>query len=138
MSTAFNQYQNIQILSFSFTLNKSKKPIMSLSNAMRAEGLEPPNNILPGKAKRFSTNGKSSDRAGWVYLYPGNQLAQLASFGCKRTKTYHVWHLPRSSALLKCKAICIITTTLDGSNTQQSEFIQFLSLSITASTKEFI
>lgn len=121
-------YLNIQIRSLSFILYK---PVVTLPNAMRTKGLVPPKNIQPGVKKRFSTNGKSTDEAGWVYLYPGIQLAQLATYGCDRAKKKYVWHVPRSMALLKCTVIYLIITAPGSSNAKQTQFNQIQSISIT-------
>ncbi|MDO9142357.1 MAG: phage/plasmid primase, P4 family [Methylobacter sp.] len=61
---------------------------MNLSAAMRAAGFEPPNNIPAGQTVRFSTNGKSSDKAGWVHLFTDSKGAV---FGCNRTGEQHTW-----------------------------------------------
>lgn len=37
--------------------------------AMRARGLEPPAEIIPGKLHRFSPNGKRGDDAAWCKLF---------------------------------------------------------------------
>jgi P4 family phage/plasmid primase-like protien len=63
---------------------------------MRAAGLEPPNNIVAGQNMRFSTNGKNSDKAGWVYLFPDEQGA---AFGCNRSGEKHTWQAARDKPL---------------------------------------
>lgn len=65
---------------------------MNLSEAMRAAGFEPPDNIPAGQVVRFSTNGKSSDKAGWVHLFSDNKGAV---FGCNRTGEQHTWQEAR-------------------------------------------
>ena len=64
----------------------------SLRDAIRAVGFEPPNNIIAGQTVRFSTNGKSGDKAGWVYLF-GDE--QGAAFGCNRSGERHTWQAAR-------------------------------------------
>jgi P4 family phage/plasmid primase-like protien len=59
---------------------------------MRAAGFEPPGNINAGQTVRFSTNGKSSDKAGWVHLFPDSKGA---AFGCNRSGEQHVWQEAR-------------------------------------------
>ena len=121
-------YLNIQRYRLSFILYKS---VVTLPNAMRSKGLVPPENIQPGVKKRFSTNGKSTDKAGWVYLYPGNQLAQLATYGDDRTQKNYFWHVSKSMALLKYSVIYLNKTASGSSNAKQAQFNQILSISIT-------
>ena len=64
----------------------------TIYDAIRAQGFEPPDFIQPGKTMRFSTNGKTSDKAGWVYLFADEQGA---SFGCNRSGEKHVWQAAR-------------------------------------------
>ncbi|MGZ4995378.1 MAG: phage/plasmid primase, P4 family [Methylobacter sp.] len=69
---------------------------MSLHNAMRAVGFEPPNHISAGQTVRFSTNGKRSDLSGWVHLFPDEQGA---AFGCWRSGEQHTWQAARDKPL---------------------------------------
>lgn len=64
----------------------------TLYDAMRAAGFEPPSNINAGQTVRFSTNGKSSDKAGWVHIFPDSKGA---AFGCNRSGEQHVWQEAR-------------------------------------------
>jgi putative DNA primase/helicase len=43
--------------------------IEEFQGAMRANGLNPPEIIEPGKLHRFATNGKRHDDAGWCKLF---------------------------------------------------------------------
>jgi putative DNA primase/helicase len=43
--------------------------IEEFKGAMRANGLNPPEIIEPGKLHRFATNGKRHDDAGWCKLF---------------------------------------------------------------------
>ncbi|MDD2801620.1 MAG: toprim domain-containing protein, partial [Methylococcales bacterium] len=70
--------------------------MMTLYDAIRAAGFEPPDSINAGQRLRFSTNGKSSDKAGWVYLFPDGQGA---SFGCNRSGEQHTWQAERDRPL---------------------------------------
>ncbi|MDP1664580.1 MAG: phage/plasmid primase, P4 family [Methylobacter sp.] len=65
---------------------------MNLSAAMMAAGFEPPDFIPAGQTVRFSTNGKSSDKAGWVFKFADGKGA---TFGCNRTGEQHVWQEAR-------------------------------------------
>lgn len=67
---------------------------MSLQNAMRSAGYEPPDNINAGQTVRFSTNKKSNDKSGWVYLFPDGKGA---SYGCWRSGEQHVWQEQRDT-----------------------------------------
>ncbi|MGZ8915198.1 MAG: phage/plasmid primase, P4 family [Methylobacter sp.] len=69
---------------------------MNLYDAMTAAGLEPPDNIQPGKTTRFPTNGKRSDLSGWVHLFDD---AKGAVFGCWRTGDRHTWQAKRDRPL---------------------------------------
>jgi len=70
---------------------------MTLQDAMRAAGFDsPPDNINAGQCLRFSTNGKSSDKAGWVYMFPDGRGAQ---FGCNRSGGQHTWQEARDKPL---------------------------------------
>ena len=64
----------------------------TLNDAMRAVGFDPPDLIPLNKVTRFSTNGKSTDKAGWVILFADEQGA---SFGCNRSGEKHVWQAAR-------------------------------------------
>ena len=64
--------------------------------AMRAAGLEPPENIQPGKLHRFSTNGKRNDDAGWCLLFP-DLLG--GAFGDHRTGLSETWQAKRDKPL---------------------------------------
>lgn len=64
----------------------------TLYDAMRAAGFEPPDNINAGQTLRFSTNGKSTDKAGWVFKFADGKGA---TFGCNRTGERHTWQEAR-------------------------------------------
>ncbi|MCX7091901.1 MAG: hypothetical protein NTY50_00400, partial [Methylobacter sp.] len=64
----------------------------TLYDAMRAAGFEPPDNINAGQTMRFSTNGKSSDKAGWGFKFADGKGA---TFGCNRTGERHTWQEAR-------------------------------------------
>jgi putative DNA primase/helicase len=49
--------------------------LSGLHDALRARGLEPPENIEPGRFIRFAANGKASDRAAWVKMFEDGQGA---------------------------------------------------------------
>jgi P4 family phage/plasmid primase-like protien len=66
---------------------------MDLYQAMREEGFNPPNFIEPGEINRFSTNGKKSDKAGWVLLFADGKGA---AFGCHRSGEKHNWQEARN------------------------------------------
>lgn len=127
MSTGSKQLPETEFLSLSHNKGNKKanrpalKPITTLPDAMRALGFVPPNKIQPGKVTRFSTNGKRSDTAGWVYLYADNKVAQLASFGCLRSKKRYVWHASRIQIILTYSLIGNIKQDYRRSNTQQSQ-----------------
>jgi len=70
----------------------------TLRDAMKVAGFYPPDTITIGKFTRFSTNGKRSDSAGWVYLFPDEQGAV---FGCNRTGEQHTWQAKRDKPLTK-------------------------------------
>ncbi len=65
---------------------------MDLYQAMREEGFNPPDFIEPGEIKRFSTNGKMSDNAGWVLLFADGKGA---TFGCHRSGEKYNWQEAR-------------------------------------------
>lgn len=69
---------------------------MSLHNAMRTAGFEPPKHISTGQTVRFSTNGKCFDLSGWVYLFPDEQGAV---FGCWRSGEQYTWQAARDKPL---------------------------------------
>lgn len=64
----------------------------TLQGAIRATGLEPPDTINAGQTVRFSTNGKPSNKAGWVFKFADGKGA---TFGCNRTGEQHVWQEAR-------------------------------------------
>jgi putative DNA primase/helicase len=68
----------------------------TLQDTIRAAGLEPPDNIPPGKTTRFSTNGKRSNMSGWVHLFPDGKGA---TFGCWRSGVQHTWQAQREKPL---------------------------------------
>lgn len=70
----------------------------TLYNAIKSAGFEPPNYMSPGKITRFPTNGRLSDRAGWVYVF-GDGLG--AAFGCNRSKEMHIWQVNQDKSLTK-------------------------------------
>lgn len=58
---------------------------------IRNAGLVPPEVIEPdGKLRRFATNGKSGDDAGWYVMHTGNIPA--GAFGCWRAGIKQTWH----------------------------------------------
>ena len=62
----------------------------SVRKAMLENGLVPPTEIVAdGKFHRFSSNGKSSDNAGW-YVFNEFPFA-VGSFGCQRTGLKVSW-----------------------------------------------
>ncbi len=69
---------------------------MTLDEAMQAAGFDPPSHIEPGKTIRFSTNGKTGDKSGWVYLFADGQCA---TFGCWRTGEQHTWQAERTKPM---------------------------------------
>lgn len=59
-------------------------------DAIRAAGLNPPDVIeADGKLRRFPSNGKRSDDAGWYVLHADGIPA--GAFGCWRTGESHTW-----------------------------------------------
>jgi len=70
--------------------------IYELREVIRSVGFEPPESVIAGKVKRFSTNGKKSDKSGWVFLFPDGEGA---SFGCWRTGEVHQWQAKRDKPL---------------------------------------
>lgn len=73
---------------------------MSLSDAIRAAGWIPPQNIPTAKTTRFATGDKGNDRNGWVYPFPDGTGAV---FGCWRTGEVHTWQLKRDKPLTKAE-----------------------------------
>jgi P4 family phage/plasmid primase-like protien len=69
---------------------------VTLHDSMTAAGFDPPDTIIPGRFTRFSTNGKRSNTAGWVYLFPDEQGAV---FGCWRSDEQHTWQAQRDKPL---------------------------------------
>ena len=58
--------------------------------AIAAAGLEPPSKIVAdGVLRRFSTNGKPGDDAGWYVLHDNNPAAGV--FGCWRSGLLQTW-----------------------------------------------
>ena len=58
----------------------ASNPEQAFQGAIAAAGLTPPDSIIAdGKIRRFSTNGKGSDDAGWYILHLDNIPA--GSFG---------------------------------------------------------
>jgi phage/plasmid primase-like uncharacterized protein/archaellum biogenesis ATPase FlaH len=70
--------------------------IYELQEVIRSVGFEPPESVIAGKVKRFSTNGKKSDKSGWVFLFPDGEGA---SFGCWRTGEVYQWQAKRDKPL---------------------------------------
>jgi phage/plasmid primase-like uncharacterized protein/KaiC/GvpD/RAD55 family RecA-like ATPase len=68
--------------------------IYELQEAIKSVGFEPPEHIVAGKVHRFSTNGKRSDKSGWVLLFSDGEGA---AFGCWRTGEVHNWFANRLS-----------------------------------------
>lgn len=64
----------------------------TLQETIRAAGFVPPENIEPGRIARFSTNGETSDKAGWLYLFPDGEGA---SFGDWRSGREFTWQNQR-------------------------------------------
>src|SRR5439155_657009 len=60
----------------------------TFSDAICAAGYEPPRVIEPGRVTRFSTNGKSGDKAGWCRLFPDGDGG---AFGDWRTGEFYLW-----------------------------------------------
>lgn len=68
----------------------ASNPEQAFQSAIAAAGLTPPATIFAdGKIHRFSTNGKSSDDAGWYILHAGNVPA--GSFGNWREGSTETW-----------------------------------------------
>jgi phage/plasmid primase-like uncharacterized protein len=61
-------------------------------SAIRSAGLNPPEVIEPGRLYRFSTNGRSSDDAGWCKLFGD---CQGGVFGDFRSGMYETWQAQR-------------------------------------------
>jgi putative DNA primase/helicase len=57
-------------------------------DVMRAEGLQPPDYIEPGKLHRFSTNGARADTSGWCKMFEDERGGV---FGDWRTGTEQTW-----------------------------------------------
>jgi putative DNA primase/helicase len=68
----------------------------NLENAIRNAGFEPPDHIEPGRVTRFPTSGKNSDKAGWIYLFPG---CDGAVFGDWRAGQEFTWQATREKPL---------------------------------------
>lgn len=66
----------------------SSKIIESLSRSLPA-ALISQGDLEPGKLVRFSTNGKTGDRAGWIKVFPDGAGA---AFGCWRQGISETWH----------------------------------------------
>jgi len=66
--------------------------ISNFYDAMARSGFDPPPEIAPGRVVRFSANGKKSDRAGWVLLFPDEMGAV---FGDWRSGEEHTWQAER-------------------------------------------
>lgn len=65
-------------------------PIAQFRDAIQAAGLTPPDGIeADGKLRRFSSNGKRNDDAGWYLLHDDGIPA--GSFGCWRTGIMQTW-----------------------------------------------
>ena len=60
----------------------------TLADAFNRTGMTCPDNADTGKIKRFSTNGKSHDKSGWLNMFPDGKGA---AFGCWRDGTSFVW-----------------------------------------------
>jgi phage/plasmid primase-like uncharacterized protein len=69
---------------------------MTLEDAIRGAGFDPPASIERGRVIRFSTNGKRGDLAGWVFLFPDEQGAV---FGDWRSGQEHAWQAHRDRPL---------------------------------------
>jgi len=67
-----------------------------LYEAMRARGLTPPTNLIPGKFLRFPANEQSGDKAGWCLLFPDYQGAV---FGDHRSGFKQVWQSMREKSM---------------------------------------
>lgn len=73
---------------------------MSLADAIRAAGWNPPQNIPTGKTTRFATCDKGNDRNGWVYPFSDGTGAV---YGCWRTGEVHTWQIKRDRPLSKAE-----------------------------------
>lgn len=83
ISTLYVQKQTLSTIFISYKKNKYIQGVVvnlaieietenQLRAAMVAAGITPPNKMkFDGKVKRFSTNGKSSDAAGWYIIHLG-------------------------------------------------------------------
>ncbi len=63
---------------------------------MQAAGFDPPNHMEPGKTTRFSSNGKTGDKSGWVHLFADGQGA---AFGDWRSGDQHTWQAERTKPM---------------------------------------
>lgn len=64
--------------------------IERFSNAIQLAGITPPADIeADGRLHRFSTSGKTNDKAGWYVLYPDGVMA--GAFGCWRNDINQTW-----------------------------------------------
>lgn len=64
--------------------------IYQFRNAMQAEGIPPPDEIVPdGKLRRFASNGKRGDDSGWYVLH--EDCVPAGSFGDWRTGISQDW-----------------------------------------------
>lgn len=67
-----------------------QNPIEQFRETIRGAGLVPPDEVeADGKLRRFSSNGKKADDAGW-YLFHGDGIP-AGSFGCWRTGFHQTW-----------------------------------------------
>lgn len=73
---------------------------MTLSEAIRANGWNPPQNIHTGKTSRFSTGDNGNDLNGWVYPFPDGRGAV---FGCWRSGEVHTWQKRHDKPLSKAE-----------------------------------
>ena len=72
--------------------------IENFRQSIISAGLPPPPKIIAdGLFHHFSTNGKSSDSAGWYLLDPSSH--PHGAFGCWRSGVTHVWRPNFSSAI---------------------------------------
>ena len=60
----------------------------TLAEAFNQAGMKFPDNADTGKIKRFSNNGKSHDKSGWLNMFPDGRGAV---FGCWRDGTSFTW-----------------------------------------------
>ena len=73
-------------------------PLGQFRDAIQAAGLTPPDDIeADGKLRRFSSNGKKADDAGWYLLHDDGIPA--GSFGDWRTGTMQTWRADIGRAL---------------------------------------